>query len=140
MLHVRLEFFRPGIDHISQVHGIIGLESVLQNTDLTCLPSGAQGTLLESEIDPQEVEVIPQVELQNFTEQDASLHKSFSVKEKREYILAIDDLIARGASHRQACAMVNLPHNYYPCFKKVIKKIDDLDNAGFVPFKTNGTA
>jgi hypothetical protein len=72
--------------------------------------------------------------------QDASLRKSFSVKEKREYVLAIDDLIARGSSRRQACAMVNLPHNYYPRFKKVMKKIDDLDNAGFVPFKTNGTA
>jgi hypothetical protein len=37
--------------------------------------------------------------------------------------------------------MVGLPHNYYPHFKKVIKKLNDLEqDAGFVPFKTNGTA
>ena len=37
--------------------------------------------------------------------------------------------------------MVGLSHNYYPRFKKVIKKLDDLEqDAGFVPFKTNKTA
>ena len=37
--------------------------------------------------------------------------------------------------------MVGLPHNYYPRFKKVTKKVDNLEqDAGYVPFKTNGTA
>ena len=37
--------------------------------------------------------------------------------------------------------MVGLSHNYYPRFKKVIKKLDDLEqDASFVLFKTNGTA
>jgi hypothetical protein len=37
--------------------------------------------------------------------------------------------------------MVGLPHNYYLCFKKVVKKLEDLEqDAGFVPFKINGTA
>ena len=71
----------------------------------------------------------------------SALKKSFSVKEKHECVVAIDALVAEGASCRQACSMVGLPHNYYPRFKKVIKKIDDLEqDAGFVPFKTNGTA
>ena len=48
--------------------------------------------------------------------------------------------MAEGASRQHACSMVGLPHNYYPRFKKVIKKIDELEqDSGFVPFKTNGT-
>ena len=72
---------------------------------------------------------------------ESALRKSFSVKKKYEYVVAFDVLMAKGASHQQACLMVGLPHNYYPCFKKVIKKLDYLEqDAGFVPFKANGTA
>jgi hypothetical protein len=72
---------------------------------------------------------------------ESALQKSFSVKEKREYVVAIDALVVEGASRQQACLMVGLPHNYYPCFKKVIKKLDDLEqDAGSGPFKMNGTA
>ena len=77
----------------------------------------------------------------NLLDRKSALRKSFSVKEKHEYVVAIDALVAEGASCRQACLMVGLPHNYNPGFKKVIKKLDDLEqDAGFVPFKTNGTA
>jgi hypothetical protein len=63
------------------------------------------------------------------------------VNKKREYVVAINALMAEGASHQQACSMVGLPHNYYPRFKKVINKLDNLEqDASFVPFKRNGTA
>ena len=72
-------------------------------------------------------------------DRESALQKSFSVKEKREYIVAIDALMAEGVFCRQACLMFGLPHNYYPCFKKVIKKLGDLEqDAGFVPFKQIG--
>ena len=48
----------------------------------------------------------------NFMQKEVSLRRSFSVKEKREYVVAVDAIIATGATRRQACAMVNLPHNY----------------------------
>ena len=74
-------------------------------------------------------------------DRESALQKSFSVKEKCEHEVTIDALVVEGASHPQAWSMVGLPHNYYPRFKKVIKKVDDLEqDAGFVPFKTNGTA
>ena len=98
------------------------------------------GSPFDSEIAPNEAGFVPQVE-PNFTQKEASLRRSFSVKEKREYVVAIDAIIATGATRRQACTMVNLPHNYYPRFKKVLSKIDDIEkNEGFVPFKTNGIA
>ena len=76
----------------------------------------------------------------NLLDRKSALRKSFSVKKKHEYVVAIDALVAEGASCRQACLMVGLPHNYYPRFKKVIKKLDNLEqDAGFA-FKTNGTA
>lgn len=104
------------------------------------LPSGVDGSPFDSETAPNEAGFVPQVEL-NFTQKEASLRRSFSVKEKREYVVTVDAIIATGATRRQACAMVNLPHNYYPRFKKVLSKIDDLEkNDGFVPFKTNGIA
>ena len=63
------------------------------------------------------------------------------MKEKRENVVAIGALVAEGASRRQACLMVGLPHNYYPRFKKVIKKLDDLEqDASSVPLKTKVTA
>ena len=96
------------------------------------------GSPFDSEIAPNEAGFVPQVE-PNFTQKEASLRRSFSVKEKREYVVAIDAIIATGATRRQACTMVNLPHNYYPHFKKVFSKINNLEKSNvFVPFKTNG--
>ena len=96
--------------------------------------------MLEAEVAPHEAELIPHEDEPALLDCKSSMRKSFSVKEKRKYLVAIDTLMAEGASHRQACSMVGLLQNYYPRFKNIIKKIDCLEqDAGFVPFKTNGT-
>ena len=114
MLPVRPELIRPGIEGIRPVPGFIGPESEFVRPELVRLPSDVEGVPLEAEIGPHEAEVIPQVDGPNMMDWEASLCKSFSVKEKHEYVVAIDALMAEGASRRQACSMVGLPHNYYP--------------------------
>ena len=129
----------PGIDDACPV-AVIAQGSVLRNTDIVPVPSGVEGSPVESEIAPNKAGFLPQVEAKSMCK-EVTLRKSFSIKEKHKYIVAINALIAIGASCRQACAIVNLPHNYYPGFKKVLSKIDELDkNDEYVPFKMNGTA
>jgi hypothetical protein len=47
-----------------------------------------------------------------------SLRKSFSLKEKREFIRYVDAIVATGLSRRKACLQLGVPHGYYARFKK----------------------
>jgi len=72
---------------------------------------------------------------------ERSHRKSFSIKEKREYVHAVDILVEKDVSRRKACSILGLHPTYYIRFKKVIEKVDALENsAGFAPHNTNGTA
>ena len=72
---------------------------------------------------------------------ECSHRKSFSSKEKREYVHAVDILATKKISCRKACSILGLNPIYYTHFKKVIARVDDLENsAGLVPYNTSGTA
>jgi len=72
---------------------------------------------------------------------ERSHRKSFSIKEKRKYVHAVDILVAKNISRCKACSILGLNPVYYTCFKKVFARVDDLENSdGFVPYNTNGTA
>ena len=72
---------------------------------------------------------------------ERSHRKSFSIKEKREYVHAVDILVAKNISRCKACSILGLHPINYNRLKKVIAKVDALENsAGFVPHNTNGTA
>ena len=74
-------------------------------------------------------------------ESEPTLRKAFAIKEKREYVQAIDAIVSQGISRRKACSMLGLHPVYYARFKKVLRKVDDLENGdAFVAHKTNGTA
>ena len=67
--------------------------------------------------------------------------KSFSIKDKREFILSVDSIVSTGASRREACTRLGLPHMYYERFKKAIEKVESLENGtGYIPYKTNNSA
>ena len=55
-------------------------------------------------------------------ETEQARQRSFSIKEKRDFVHKIDILISTGVSRRQACVCVGLPCLYYACFKKVLQK------------------
>ena len=90
----------PGIDDARTV-AVITPESALWNTNVVPVPSGVEGSPMESEITPNEAGFLPQVEA-NSMRKEVTLRKSFSVKEKCECIVAIDALIETGASCCQA--------------------------------------
>ena len=56
-------------------------------------------------------------------EDERSRRKSYSIKDKREFIQANDALVSTGASRRDACSRVGLPHMYYACFEKRLKRL-----------------
>ena len=65
--------------------------------------------------------------------------KSVSLKDKRDFVHAVDSILATGICRRQACHHLGLSSMYYTRFRKVIKRVDALKNgATFVPYKTNG--
>jgi len=69
------------------------------------------------------------------------LRRSYSIKEKRDIVQAVQTLAANGVSVHQACSMVGLPHQYYYRFKKAVKTADDLEKSGvFIHYKCNGGA
>ena len=69
-----------------------------------------------------------------------SLQRSFFLKDKMDFIHAVNALVSTSISCCQACSHVG-SHIHYMRFKKVLKKVDDLKNsASFVPYKTNGNA
>ena len=51
--------------------------------------------------------------------------RSYSIKEKRELVQAICTLVSSGVSIPQACSLFGLPHQYYYCFKNVLKTVDE---------------
>jgi len=70
-----------------------------------------------------------------------TFRKSFAIKEKQKYIQAIDAIVSQGISHHKACSILGLHPVYYAHFKKVLWKVDDLENGdAFVVHTTNGTA
>jgi len=74
------------------------------------------------------------------TEVNQPLHqKSFSLKDKRDFIHVVNSIVVTGISHCQACYHLGLSSMNYTHFRKVIKRVDTLENgATFVPYKTNG--
>ena len=74
----------PGMDDARPVT-VVALESVIRNTNVVPVPSGVEGSPVESEIAPNEAGFLPQVEA-NSMRKEVTLHKYFSVKEKREYV------------------------------------------------------
>jgi hypothetical protein len=74
-------------------------------------------------------------------EAEQSHRRSFSIKEKRDFVHTIDIIVSTGVSRRQAYARVSLPYLYYAHFKRMLQKVEALENSDvYVPFKTNGTA
>jgi len=77
------------------------------------------------------------------TTAEPSFRRSFSSKEKREYVQAVELVFAnhQGMSCCQACATIGFSQIYYIRFKKAIKKVDDLEQGvALVTQKINGTA
>jgi hypothetical protein len=135
-----LELICPGIGGVHPDINFVLPESELICQEIVRLSSDAERIPLETEITLHEAELIPHADELTLLDCKSSLWKSFSVKEKHEYKVAIDAMMMEGASCRQTCSMVGLPHNYYTRFKEVIKKIDNFEqDTGFVSFKTNGT-
>ena len=50
------------------------------------------------------------------------LRKSFSLKEKREFVRNVDAIVATGLSRRKACLQLGVPHGYY-AGKGAVQKI-----------------
>ncbi len=72
---------------------------------------------------------------------EPSLRKSFSLKDKREFIRSVDEIVATGLSRRKACHQLRVPHVYYTRFKRAIAKAQSLENAdAFVHHNINGGA
>jgi uncharacterized membrane protein len=69
---------------------------------------------------------------------DASFRKSFSIKEKRELVQAIELLIdEHKVSARQAYLLIGVNQMYYTRFKRIIKKVDNIEHGDvFVPYNT----
>ena len=61
-------------------------------------------------------------------EAEQARRRSFSIKDKRDFVHRIDSIVSTGVSHCQACVRVGLPYLYYVRFKKVIHKVDALEN------------
>ncbi len=73
-------------------------------------------------------------------EAEQSHRRSFSNQDKRDFVHTMDIIISNGVSRCQACACVGLPYLYYAHFKKVLQKVEALENSDvYIPFKTNGT-
>ncbi len=67
--------------------------------------------------------------------------RSYTIKEKREFVQAICTLASNGVSIRQACPLLGLPHQYYYRFKKMVEAAGELEeNDVFIHYKVNGTA
>ena len=70
------------------------------------------------------------------------MRRSFSIKEKREFVQAVELVIAeKKVSCYEACVMIGVLQMYHKRFKKAFNKVAALDNAdAFVVHKINGTA
>ncbi len=70
-----------------------------------------------------------------------TIRRSFEIKEKRNAVTMIDELVSSGYSRRKACTVAGIPYLYYRHRKKLIAKIDGInDGKKFVSFNTKGTS
>jgi len=61
--------------------------------------------------------------------------KSYKMKEKRNVVQQIHELIVCGISGHKACLYVGIPLLYYSCWKKLIQKVDALNaSTEFMPY------
>ena len=68
--------------------------------------------------------------------------KSYEIKDKRNFVLQVDELIATGLFSRlTACLNVGIPLLYYSRWKKLLEKVDALNSGTeFMPYNTTGTS
>ena len=60
---------------------------------------------------------------------DSRFHKSYSVKEKRQLVQSVQLLMdEHNVSARQACLLIGVNQMYDTPFKRVIKKVDDVEH------------
>ena len=66
----------------------------------------------------------------------------FLIKEKRELVQAVELLMDEHKfSTCQACLLIGVDQMYYTRFKRIIKKVDNIECGDvFVPYKMNGSA
>ena len=70
-----------------------------------------------------------------------SRRRSFSIKDKRDFVHTIDIIDSTGVSHRQAYVRVSLPYLYYAHVKKVLQMFEALKNSDVsIPLMAIGTA
>jgi len=67
--------------------------------------------------------------------------KSYEIKDKRNYVQRVDELVSTGFSRRKACMGLGIPLLYYSRWKKLIEKVDAINSGTeFVPYNTKGTS
>ena len=73
------------------------------------------------------------------TTKAAKARRSYEIKEKRQVVCQIDILLTSGLSWCRACESVGVKYLYYRSWKKLIKKIDIInDGEHFVAYNTKG--
>ena len=75
------------------------------------------------------------------TTKAAKVRMSYEIKEKRQVVCHIDALLTSGLSRCWACENVGVKYLYYRRWKKLIKKVDIINNGEhFVAYNTKGKA
>ena len=70
-----------------------------------------------------------------------SCRRSFSLKEKREVVRAVDTLVSHGNSCKKACDAFGILPIYYRRWKAVLQNVDEIEVEDlFRSFNLNGTA
>jgi len=70
-----------------------------------------------------------------------TIRRSFEIKEKRNAVAMIYELVSSGCSQHKGCTAGGIPYLYYCCWKKLIKKVDNInDGKKFLSFNTKGTS
>jgi hypothetical protein len=65
---------------------------------------------------------------------DAVGQKSYKMKDKRNVVQRVDELVSTGFTRRKACLSLGIPLLYYSCSKKFIEKVDAINfGTEFVP-------
>ena len=89
------------------------------------------------------VDDVPLSGLNSVVVSEPSYRRSFSIKEKREYVQAVELVLYNhpGMSARQACGVIGFSPVYFVRFKKILKKVDAIvQGEGIVSHKINGAA
>ena len=67
--------------------------------------------------------------------------KSYEIKDKRNDVQRVDELVLTGFTCRNACLSLGIPLLYYSHWKKLIEKVDAINSGTeFVPYSTKGTS